>query len=101
MKYNIHDVATYMFTVTQSIFPPLWVWSVEMEIIDYKLNESHISLHNCCYSVCELTCTSSVEARWMSAPAWTSRSTTSVWPFSLAAYTGLKPFCVSQQQRIV
>ena len=27
----------------------------------------------------------------MSAPAWTSRSTTSVWPFLLAAYNGLIP----------
>ena len=40
-----------------------------------------------------LTCTSSVVARWISAPAWTSRSTTSVWPFLLATYTGLKPHC--------
>ena len=42
--------------------------------------------------MCVLTCTL-VVARWMSAPAWTSRSTTSVWPFSLAAYIGLIPSC--------
>ena len=42
--------------------------------------------------MCVLTCTL-VVARWMSAPAWTSRSTTSVWPFWLAAYTGLRPSC--------
>ena len=42
-------------------------------------------------TVCVLTCTSLVVARWMSAPAWTSRSTTSVWPFLLATYTGLIP----------
>ena len=30
----------------------------------------------------------------MSAPAWTSRSTTSVWPSWLAAYTGLIPSCM-------
>ena len=42
-----------------------------------------------------------VVARGMSAPAWTSRSTTSVWPFWLATYTGLTPFCVGQQQKIV
>ena len=35
--------------IQQCIFPLLWVWSQEMEIIDYKLNESDISLHNCCY----------------------------------------------------
>ena len=39
-------------------------------------------------TVCVLTCTL-VVARWMSAPAWTSRSTTLVWPFQLATYTGL------------
>ena len=44
-------------------------------------------------TVCVLICTLAVVARWMSAPAWTSRSTTSVWPFSLAEYTGLKPRC--------
>ena len=52
-------------------------------------------------TMCVLTCTSSVVARWMSAPAWTSRSTTSAWPFSLAKYTGLAPFCVWQQQKVV
>ena len=40
-------------------------------------------------TVCVLTCTLAVASRWMSAPAWTSRCTTSVWPFSLATYTGL------------
>ena len=78
-----------------------------MEIIDYKLNESDISLHNCCYwrvytlCVYSLICTSSVVARWMSAPAWTSRSTISVWPFLLATNTGLAPSCVWQQWKIV
>ena len=43
--------------------------------------------------MCVLTCTLIV-AWWMSAPAWTSRSTTSVWPFLLAAYTGLAPSCM-------
>ena len=33
----------------QGLGPLLWVWAVEMKIIDYKLNESDISLHNCCY----------------------------------------------------
>ena len=50
--------------------------------------------------MCVVTCTL-VVARWMSALAWTSRSTTSVWPFWLATYTGLIPSCVSQQQKIV
>ena len=50
--------------------------------------------------MCVVTCTL-VVAKWMSAPAWTSRSTTSVWPFQLATYTGLKPSCVWQQQKIV
>ena len=44
-------------------------------------------------TVCVLTCTL-VVATWMSAPVWTSRSTTSVWPFLLAAYTGLAPSCI-------
>ena len=44
-------------------------------------------------TVCVLTSTL-VVARWMSARAWTSRSTTSVWPFLLAAYTGLTPSCI-------
>ena len=51
----------------------------------YKL--SLTNLHNCCY------CTLVVVARWMSAPAWTSRSTISVWPLWLATYSGLKPRC--------
>ena len=42
-------------------------------------------------NVCVITCTLALVARWMSAPAWTSRSTTSVWPFLLAAYTGPIP----------
>ena len=44
-------------------------------------------------TVCVLTCTV-VVARWMSAPAWTNRSTTSVWPFLRAAYAGLTPSCI-------
>ena len=32
-----------------------------------------------------------------SAPAWTSRSTTSVWPSLLATYNGLQPSCVIDQ----
>ena len=47
----------------------------------------YISLHICSHlkeTVCVKTCTSSVVAKWMSAPACTSRSTTSVWPFWLA-----------------
>ena len=43
-------------------------------------------------TLCVLMYTS-VVARWMSAPAWTSRSTTSVCPFWLATYTGLEPTC--------
>ena len=61
--------------------PTILVWSVEMEIIDYKLNESDISLTTAATeedTVCVLTCTLSVVARWMSALAWTSRLTTSV-----------------------
>ena len=34
-----------------------------------------------------------VVARWTSAPALTSRSTTSVWPLRLAAWSELTPFC--------
>ena len=39
-----------------------------------------------------VTCTLG-SARLTSAPFWTSRSTTSVWPFWLATYTGLRPSC--------
>ena len=45
-----HRSHTAQELIQQYIFPLLWVWSVEMEIIDYKLNESDISLHNYCYS---------------------------------------------------
>ena len=38
---STHPIMYYFFL--------LWVWSVDMEIIDYKLNKSDISLHNCCY----------------------------------------------------
>ena len=44
-------------------------------------------------TLCVVMHTSSVVARWMSAAAWTSRSTTSVWSLWLAPYTGLQPFC--------
>ena len=36
----------------------------------------------------------------MSAPACTSRSTTSVWPFWLAAYSGLAPCCRKTQKKV-